>query len=224
MKTLLLNGSPKRGASDTLILANAFLDGMGAEFERVDVIGQKIAPCLGCFSCWQKTPGVCAIRDDAGPLLERIVRAELVVWSMPLYCYGMPSHVKALVDRLLPLATPRQYVDAEGRTHHPARHDSRARHLLISGSGFPDYEGNFDGLVFQFRRLFGADAPAILCAETPLLNIPEAREATLPLLGAVRRAGAEFAQAGGISEETMAQTRVPMIEPDLYRRICSGEA
>lgn len=38
MKILLLNGSPKGEASDTLMLSKAFLDGMGRKYEQIDLI------------------------------------------------------------------------------------------------------------------------------------------------------------------------------------------
>ena len=73
MKILVINGSPKGDRSNTYKLAKAFLAGMeeGAkagegsfEVEEIQVNRQDIHPCLGCFSCWSKTPGVCCIKDD----------------------------------------------------------------------------------------------------------------------------------------------------------------
>jgi hypothetical protein len=39
---------------------------------------------------------------------------------------------------------------------------------------FSDRVGNYDALVFQFHRMFGADSPMIFCTESPLLFVPDA--------------------------------------------------
>ncbi|MDD4124907.1 MAG: flavodoxin family protein [Eubacteriales bacterium] len=222
-KILLINGSPKGTKSDTLVVSKAFLEGMDAAYEQVDIIHAKVAPCTGCYSCWFRTPGKCVINDDAEEIVEKMLEADLVIWSMPLYCFGMPAGIKALVERMLPLATPAQKTDADGHTYHENRRQPHAVNMLISGCGFPDYEGNFDALVIQFRKMFGKDAPMILCAEAPMLNIEQARPVTLPYLERVKKAGREFTLDGRISDETAAVLSKPMLDPDIYRKICNGD-
>jgi FMN-dependent NADH-azoreductase len=221
-KVLLINGSPKGEGSDTLVLSKAFLEGLGTGYEQVDIIHKNVAPCTGCYTCWFKTPGKCAIKDDAEEIIEKILESNLVIWSMPLYCFGMPSHVKALVERMLPLATPAQKTDTEGHTHHENRRQTHAVNMLISGCGFPDREGNFDALIFQFKKMFGVDAPMILCVESPMLNIKEALPVALPYLEAAKTAGREFAENGVISDDTAEKLAKPMLDPDVYRKMCSG--
>ncbi len=69
MKILLINGSPKGDRSNTLKLSKAFLEGIleihkDAEIRQLNLSGKKIAPCRGCFACWNKTPGKCVMTDD----------------------------------------------------------------------------------------------------------------------------------------------------------------
>ena len=97
MRILVLNGSPKK-KSDTFRLTDAFLKGLnrGGEHEVhiVNVIDKKIAPCHGCFSCWQREDGHCVIPDDQNAILDVYRDADLIIWSFPLYCYGMPQMCK----------------------------------------------------------------------------------------------------------------------------------
>ena len=75
MKVLVLNGSPKK-KSDTFRLTEAFLKGMGMdrhEIHVINVIDKKIAPCRGCFGCWQRKDGHCVIRDDQNGILDHKV-------------------------------------------------------------------------------------------------------------------------------------------------------
>jgi len=59
MKILALQGSP-RPKKYTQMVLDKFLEGAaskGAECETIHLAGQKIHPCIGCYSCWYKTPG-----------------------------------------------------------------------------------------------------------------------------------------------------------------------
>lgn len=217
MKILVINGSPKGERSDTLRITKAFLEGMGEEAEFVEAKSLNVKPCLGCYVCWRQTPGRCVQRDDMDALLPKIKESDLIIWSFPLYCYGMPAPEKAIVDRLLPLATPTQAVGENGETYHPIREERTTEMMLVSGSGFPNREGNFDGLIFQFDHMFGDKHPTILCVEAPLLNIPAAAPLADAYLATVRQAGQEYARDGRISEATQAVLDAPMYSPEQYR-------
>ena len=59
------------------------------EYEGYEVISDQgtIHPCIGCFSCWNKTPGQCILRDGYENMGELIHHAsEVVVISR--YTYG----------------------------------------------------------------------------------------------------------------------------------------
>jgi len=110
MKILLLNGSPRGEQSNTMKIANAFLDGVciqnDHEIKTVIVYNQNIQHCYGCYSCWGETQGVCVQNDDMTELLNLYICADLVIWSFPLYYFGMPSGIKAFLDRQMPLNFP----------------------------------------------------------------------------------------------------------------------
>lgn len=87
MKVLVLNGSPKGEKSNTLNITKAFLDGFSAdtEVEYITVKKETIKPCMGCFSCWSRTPGECVIKDDMQKIYEKINSADIIIESFPLY-------------------------------------------------------------------------------------------------------------------------------------------
>ena len=86
MKVLVLNGSPKGEKSNTLNITKAFLDGFSAdtEVEYITVKKETIKPCMGCFSCWSRTPGECVIKDDMQKIYEKINSADIIIESFPL--------------------------------------------------------------------------------------------------------------------------------------------
>ena len=226
MKVLVLNGSPKK-KSDTFRMTEAFLRGLNKEQQHevnvINVIDQHIGPCRGCFGCWAKADGHCVIRDDQNGILDLYREADLVIWSFPLYCYGMPSHLKAVLDRTIPLVKMKMIQQPDGTVRHEAMMDfSKLHTLVISGCGFPDWEGNFDGLRTMCRVCFGG--PDMVCVpETPLLNVPEAAVVTDPLLKKFEKAGEEYALTMHLSPETVAALEMPMISKEEYIRNVNGE-
>ena len=225
MKILVLNGSPKK-KSDTFRLTEAFLRGMNKnqqhEVNVIHVIEKHIAPCRGCFGCWKKMDGHCVIQDDQNAILDLYRAADVIIWSFPLYCYAMPSHLKAFLDRTIPLVKMDMRQEADGTVRHEALADfSRMHTLVICGCGFPDREGNFDGLRKMCEVCFGG--PDMVCVpETPLLNVPAAAVVADPLLAKFEAAGEEYAATLALSPETVAALEAPMIPKEEYIRQVNG--
>lgn len=220
MKILVLNGSPK-AVSDTMRLTNAFLDGIRKTGEHeitvIDVRSKKIAPCQGCFGCWKMNKGQCVIDDDQNEILRLYPRMDLVIWSFPLYCYGMPSPLKALLDRTIPLNQLKMEI-VDGRTRHvPLVDFSRIHTVVISGCGFPNYEHNFEALDRQCDLCFG-NLTKIFVPETPLLNVPAAQIVAEPKLKAFEQAGEEYVKSFSLSEETVKGLESLMISKEEYLR------
>lgn len=226
MKILVLNGSPKK-ISDTFRLTQAFLKGLNRnqnhEIKIVNVIDKDIAPCRGCFGCWQAMNGHCVIDDDQNAILDDYRRADLVIWSFPLYCYAMPSHIKAVLDRTIPLVKMKMVENADGAVQHEALADfSKIHTLVICGCGFPDWDGNFDALRIMCKYCFGN--PDMVCVpEAPLMNVPAAAIVADPLLARFEKAGEEYEKSLTLSKETVTSLEAPMIPKEEYLRIVNGE-
>jgi len=223
MRILVICGSPKGENSDTSRLTRAFLEGMGEEAKWVYAYNEDIKPCLGCFSCWNDTPGKCVHEDAMTGILEEICAADMVIWSTPQYCYGVPGPLKTLIDRILPLSTAEQAELPDGQIYHPKR-VTLPKMMLIAGCGFGSAELNSEPIKLQFGYLFGRDIPYIYCAEAPLLSMPSASIATRPYIAAVKQAGAEMKECGRISEETQAKLDKPMVPQKLYASLVNAAA
>lgn len=224
-KLLVINGSPKP-VSDTMVLARAFVRGMeqcGEKTEIIHVINRKIGPCLGCFQCMRRGDGHCVQHDDQNELLDRLVEADDLLFSFPLYAYAMPSHLKAVVDRLLPLSRMTMHEENDAVRHDTLMDMSRKRIMVISGCGFPDWERNFAALRIMCANCFPR-ATVVCVPEAPMLNVPEARSVTQPLCEAFTQAGVEFATNGTLRRETVARLETPMIPREAYLAIVNGSA
>ena len=225
MRILVLNGSPKK-KSDTFRLTEAFLRGLNKddahEVNVIDVIDKDIAPCRGCFGCWQNMDGHCVIDDDQNGILDLYRTSDVIIWSFPLYCYGMPSHLKAVLDRTIPLIKMKMVQDEDGTVRHEALADfSKIHTVVICGCGFPDWDGNFESLRLQCRQCF-RDPVTVFVPEAPMLNVPQAAPLAEPLLARFKRAGEEFASSLTLSSETIAGLEAPMIPKETYINIVNG--
>lgn len=230
MNILIINGSPKGQKSNTYKLTKAFLTGMreGAEtagetlmFEELLVSRLDIRPCLGCFSCWGKTPGSCCIQDDMREVIQKLLWADITVWSFPLYYYTVPGGLKNLIDRQLPMLLPFM-VENETQTgsgSHPSRYDmSGKKTVVISTCGFYTAQGNYDGVYSLFDHICGKDCyTTIFCGQGELFRVPDLSKRTDEYLGYVREAGREYA-AGGIRAETRADLEQLLYPREIFER------
>lgn len=226
MNVLIINGSPRGTKSNSLKLTESFVQGMeestSVHTETLTVSKLSIKPCLGCFHCWKETPGKCCLSDDMTMVIEKILAADVVVYSFPLYYYGLPSHLKALIDRQLPMVLPfMEKGDHSGS--HPSRYgSSEKRYVLISTCGFYTSKGNYDAIDAQFSHHLGKDNyESIYCGQGELFSVSELKSRTDEYLEIVRAAGREFAD-GRISQETRDLLKQLLYPRDVFERMANA--
>ena len=154
-KALIIFGSPRGKKGHTFRMLNHFISGLeqsGVEVELIDLHAHTIRPCTGCFSCWTKTPGVCIHQDDMAGLLQKLDRAECVVYAQPLYTFSVPGIMKNFLDRCLPRLEPYLIKGPDNTSRHPRRWSQNGRMVLFSVCGFPEIE-HFDALRRMYRLL-----------------------------------------------------------------------
>lgn len=226
MNILVLNGSPKGEQSNTLKLTRAFLEGFtrsqSVDTDIVDIYRLNIRECVGCFACWNRTPGKCVINDDMEGLLQKILRADVTIWSFPLYYFGLPSRLKMVIDRQLPLTLPFMDGDAGAGGHRPRYDMSGKRHVVISTCGFYTAEGNYAAVNAQFDRMLGENGyTALYCGQGELFRVPELSARTDEYLSYVRQAGAEFA-SGDVSAVTREKLKQLLYPREVFEKMADA--
>lgn len=208
MNILVINGSPKNERSNTLRLTKSFLEGLNSAdktntnvIEILHVGKLNINPCMGCFTCWDKTPGKCAINDDMTFVIEKKLWADLIIHSFPLYRFSVPGPLKTLIDRSLPMFLP--FMNPELKYGgHPLRYDtSDKRYMYISTAGLYGSKGIYDAVKNMSIRIDKKGKNTIFCGQGELFKFKELRSRTNEYLSYVKQAGKEYA-FGSISEET----------------------
>jgi hypothetical protein len=156
-------------------------------------------------------------------LFQKLLKAELVIWSFPLYYYGVPSQMKAFIDRQLPGNMPYITEGEDGKPKHPSRFDlSAQKHILISTCGFFTVKNNFEALVKQFDIMFADKYEKILCPQGELFRIPQLTERTNEYLSFIKQAGAEYASIGKFSEETEEQLAKPLFDKEAFMEMANA--
>ena len=219
MKILAIQGSPRPKVSNTEILLQEFLQGarsQGAETETVYLKEKEIHSCIGCYTCWAKTPGVCVFKDDAPELLEKVKGCDILVYATPLYNYNMTSLLKAFQERLLPLLDP--HLIKMGEIYrHPQRYKMNRKMVLISTCGFPEVS-HFDALRHVFRHIErSGQTPLVgelLMPGGELLKQHGMKEKVQGVLQTAYRAGIQVIREGRVLEETEMEIQKPLVSPD----------
>ena len=104
MKTILLNGSPRRNWNTAQLLKSAQkgAESVGAETEYVDLYSLNFTGCRSCLACKRKgaIPCKCYWKDDLSPLIDRVFAADALIIGSPIYLSDTTSQFHAVAERL----------------------------------------------------------------------------------------------------------------------------
>lgn len=101
MKKAVVISTSLRAGSNSEALADKFIEGArdaGNEVEKISLSGKNISFCRGCLAC-QKT-GRCVIDDDVNAIMAKVLDADVICWTTPIYYYEMSGQMKVLIDRM----------------------------------------------------------------------------------------------------------------------------
>ncbi len=105
-KVIVINGSPRKNFNTAQLLKEAQkgAESVGAEVEYINLIDLNFKGCMSCFACKRKGAnlgGLCAIKDELRPVLEKILSADAVIIGSPIY-YSYPTGMfRNLIERML---------------------------------------------------------------------------------------------------------------------------
>lgn len=105
MKIIGINGSPRKNGNSAAML-EAALAGAGeqrAETERIDLFDLDYSGCHSCFACKRlggESYGRCAQRDALTEVLDKVLDADALILSAPLYFGEVPGAVRNFLERL----------------------------------------------------------------------------------------------------------------------------
>jgi putative sterol carrier protein/FMN-dependent NADH-azoreductase len=217
MKVLALNSSPRTGMnSKTELMLNALVEGMreaGAEVEVINLREKNVKNCIGCFTCWTKTPGVCVHKDDmTNELYPKWLESDLAVYATPLYEFTLNATMKAFVERTLPVVQP-FFEEKDEKSSLSTRYEP-PKAVFLSVAGFPEPEV-FDQLSSWVNFIFGRSERLVAEIYRPAAEVmvnPGFEEKLRDILDATRQAGRELVESSAVSSVTMARITQVVVE------------
>ena len=151
MKALGLFGSPRRGGNTDLLLEEMLkgLQSEGAEIERVFLSDWDISGCRECRKC--EVDGSCVIQDQMQKLYPKLLQADHVILTSPIFFYGVTAQTKAMIDRCQALWA-RKYILKEPSLQGP-RTKRKGWFVSVAGSRG---EKVFQGAILTVKYFFDA--------------------------------------------------------------------
>lgn len=102
MKILGICGSPRKGNSETLL--HSILNSLNNKHETDCIIlsESKLEYCKGCLSC--STTNECCTRDDMDIFRDKLIAADTIILTTPVYWDDVPAILKNFIDRTNPFS------------------------------------------------------------------------------------------------------------------------
>lgn len=148
MKTLILMGSPRKKGNTARVLGwiKDELVMIGHSVESIYLNGKNVKGCLSCASCKDKSEIMACIQtDDTPEILQKMARADLLIFASPLYFWGFSAQIKAVIDRTYSLYKNYHQPD------HSSLIEGKKTALLITGGG--PFKNNAEPVFTAFDRM-----------------------------------------------------------------------
>ncbi len=121
------------------------------EIRCLDLSSLQIANCIGCFSCWTKSPGKCAIRDDATMVYPLIAKSDKVLYVSRIKFGSYDTIMKTMLERAIPIQ--QAFIRLlNGEAHHVQRNVAVKQATIIAYGSISDEEKDI------FRKLVERNA------------------------------------------------------------------
>ena len=140
MKTLIINGSPRRNG-DTVSLLNILKDNLQGEIREVSAYYDEISPCVDCRYCWKH--GECCIKDDMD-LIYGDDYDNLIIAS-PIYVSNLTGPLMSLGSRLQAYYVAKQFLGIEKEL----KDKTGVLMLVGGGDGSPDRAVKYAQWMFK---------------------------------------------------------------------------
>ena len=99
-KVLVLSASPRKGGNSDLLCDQFILGAQEADnqTEKIFFRDKEINYCLACDIC-KGNGGICDQEDDMAEVMDKMIKADVIVMATPVYFYTMNAQMKTLIDR-----------------------------------------------------------------------------------------------------------------------------
>lgn len=134
-------------------IISRFLSEHGFAVSQKVIARDELAFCRGCFDCWTKAPGECAIHDSIADINRACMTSDVVVYLCPVVFGQFSANIKSAVDRWLPNMLPFFTTRKDGSTMHPPRYPDYPKQIFLAyGDSLTDEEAKvFSDITMKHR-------------------------------------------------------------------------
>lgn len=126
MKTLILNGSPRK-EGNTAFIIKEIAGELEGEYKIVEAYSCNISPCVDCRFC--KTGSDCAIDDEMQEIYKYIEECDNILIASPIYFSELTGKLLDIGSRLQKYFCARYF-----RHENPLPKPKRGAAVLVGGS------------------------------------------------------------------------------------------
>lgn len=198
------------------------------ETEYIFIDKMNIKPCRGCLSCWGRPDGSCFIKDDDIPAIrERLTNADVVIWSFPLFLFGIPGQMKVLLERIVGMFSPYMVQKIEKNENfaklglHGLKFQKEGQKIiLLSSCAWSDIDVVYEPIVKQFDCILGHENyQLIACPQMRALHHRGGERRLEVLRKRYWLGGAELAKMGKLSQESIDLMQKNIFGDDAYEKL-----
>jgi multimeric flavodoxin WrbA len=148
MQVTTLLGSAKRKGNTATVLGwlEEELESLGHDVKRIYLNDKTVRGCLGCAKCRENPDEIaCVQKDDAIDIMGQMIASDAVLFASPIYFWGFPAQMKALIDRGYALVT----------NYHKPGHTSlmKGKRIGLLVTGADAFDQNAEGMFIAFDRV-----------------------------------------------------------------------
>ncbi len=99
VKIIGLTSSPRKDSNSSLLLNRVIAGAQdhGADCEIINLADRSIKPCTHCDYCLNSQS--CSINDDMTMIYNKIIQANALIVSSPIYFMALSAQLKLMIDR-----------------------------------------------------------------------------------------------------------------------------
>lgn len=161
MKTLVLNGSPRK-SGDTVAMISELTRHLEGEVRIISAYHDRISPCVDCRYCWENDG--CAINDGMQEVYQAMKEYDNVIIASPI-------HYSQLTGQLLGLFSRFQcYYAAKKFRGSPVELKRKNGGLILAGGGDGSEKAAIDMACLLFKVMnvnFIGSVTSLNTNETP---------------------------------------------------------
>lgn len=144
------------------MMADAFIKGalsVGHEITKFETSRKTISGCKACKTCWSKGKP-CSFQDDFDELAPLLERADVIVFSTPLYWFSFSAQIKAAIDKMY------AYVGKN------CKNPLKIKESILMVCGADEGMQVFDGIISTYKEI----AHYMKWEDKGVLAVPKVKE------------------------------------------------